>query len=84
MPKPRTQPKIVERKLGREQAHGQYFPGSQTIELDPRLNGKKMLETAVHEALHFVFPFLTEEVVTSSAPKIASIVWKVGYRRITK
>ena len=75
---------IRERKLGREQAHGQYWPKKRLIELDSRLDNRQCLITIVHEAIHDAMPYLVEEEVTAKAKMIAKSVWAVGYRRICK
>ena len=77
-------PTIRERKLGRERAHGLYWPHSRTIELDSRLSNRKALEIILHESFHDAFPYLGEEEVTAKAKLVAKSVWAVVYRRIMK
>jgi hypothetical protein len=95
----RRMPDIIERPLGREQAHGMaaqllhseaggdprsYLPewtGEPTIWLDPTLDGRAHLETALHEALHLACPWMYEKVVTQTARYLAMVVWRLGYRR---
>lgn len=76
--------KVVEKKLRRQRALGQTFVFNKVIEIDPRQCQKEYLDTLVHEALHIVFPDLSERKVASTSRKISSTLWKMGYRRITK
>jgi hypothetical protein len=76
--------KIVESKLGRSKAWGLYYHGENLIEIDPRMKSKKYLSVLVHELLHHAFPWMSENMVTRSAPKISSGIWAQDYRRISK
>lgn len=83
MPKRRTktkQIKLIYRKLGRDKAYGMAYPAEKVIELDPRLNSKFALSVLVHEALHIVFPEMSERKVNRAAPKIAKVLWGAHYR----
>lgn len=72
---------ITYRKLGREQARGQYIPATQTIEIDPRLRGIEHLEILLHESLHALQPHHDEQTVARDARNLARILWSDGYRR---
>ena len=74
--------KIVEIKLGRQKAAGQYWKNK--IEIDPRQDSKDYLDTLIHEMLHHECPWLDEMAVRKIAPAISKVVWKQGYRRIKK
>lgn len=74
--------KIVERKLGRRNAHGLAHFDKPLIEIDDRLRGKKQQEILLHELLHVAFPHLDEEAVTEAASWMAEYTWKFGLRRI--
>lgn len=76
--------KLVDRKLGRERALGQAYSSDKIIEIDPRLRSKVRLSVAIHEALHVVFPDMSENKIDKAAPKIAKTLWDDGYRRIYK
>ena len=79
--KPKT--KIVERKLGREGAMGQWWEESNLIEIDPRHeNSKSYLDTCVHELLHSAAPQLTESQVKKIACIITKGLWGQKFRRI--
>ena len=54
------------------------------ITLDPRQNEAELLDSAVHELLHVVFPHASEKTVHSKATRIADTLWQMGYRRIIK
>ena len=40
-----------------------------------------MIDTVVHELVHDAMPYLDEEAVEKAANRIASAMWKLGYRR---
>ena len=76
-------PKVYFRKLGRENANGQMhdFGREKLIEIDPRIKGKLLLDTFIHERLHFIFPEMEEENICENAEILADFLWKHGYRR---
>ena len=78
---------VKERKLGRERAVGLaysdfYGPDKGLIEIDPRQKGKDHLDTLIHEALHLVFPDMSERNVVKHTGRLARLLWRNGYRRI--
>lgn len=82
---PKKNPKIVERKLGRENAYGQVWlhKNPQVIEIDPNLPPRKHLEILCHEAAHIAFPDLEDEVEIDRIGRcIAKVVWLANYRRV--
>ena len=79
MPKKSNKIKVVYRKLGRERAYGQ---ADDFIELDPRLKGKKHCEILVHEAIHVLFPHLSEKEVIEKSILLTNTLWHEKYRRI--
>lgn len=89
----RRMPKIIERPLGQERAHGMALhhqhqdigctPSCEpTIWLDIGLAGRQELEITIHEALHLCLPFLYEDVVRKAARYIAMILWRRSFRRV--
>lgn len=77
-------PKIVERNIRARYSRdvvGECHPDG-TIVIDPRQTPPEKLDTLVHELIHHVFPFLSEEAVLRSASVIAEQLWKQGYRRL--
>lgn len=76
--------KIVERKLGRERAHGQCWKGENLIEIDPRQTARGYLNTLIHETLHCIFPAMSESTVNRAASKICRVVWERDFRRLKK
>jgi len=52
-----------------------------TIEIDPRLRGKKHLEVMIHEYLH-LHPEWTEEKVTETGVCLSDFLWKNHYRKV--
>jgi hypothetical protein len=76
--------KILDRKLGREKAHGQSWHGLNIIEIDPRQPEREKIDTLVHEILHLAKPEYEEEEVIRISNIISSNLWKYGYRRIAR
>ena len=77
-----TKAKVSERKLGREQAYGQYYDG--LVEIDPRLDSKEYLDTLIHEMLHHHLPDLSESDVLAIATRMTNQIWRKNYRRLAK
>ncbi len=73
--------KIVQKKLGRERALGQYKDWIKTIEIDPRQSPKEELDTILHEAIHHALPFLDEPATAKAAKTLTMILYKYGYRK---
>ena len=48
--------------------------------IDSRLKNQKRLSVEIHEALHCLFPELSEESVNDAGADIARILWNLGYR----
>ena len=84
MPKQRKKLKIREKKLGRNRSWGLYYHGENLIEIEERMKSKHYLSVLVHELLHHIFPWMSENMVSRAAPKIAKGIWQQGYRRISK
>ena len=78
------QPRIVERKLGRERAWGQYESGRAVLEIDPRMRSNKRLEIVLHEALHHQHPDMSETAVSKTARVLARVLWQDRYRRVER
>lgn len=57
--------------------------GSRTITIDasPRHAGRTLLDSEIHEALHALQVFATEEHTATVASTLADILWGLGYRR---
>lgn len=72
-------PKVIERKLAREQARGMYCDN--VIEIDPRLKSREYLIVLIHEYLHHIYPHMEEEEVDLSGELIGGFLWKMGYRK---
>lgn len=73
-------PKVVYRKLGKHQAHGQAT--SKLIEIDSRLKGKKLMEITLHEGTH-AFDFnKSEEEVRKYSRFMTDLLWREGWRKV--
>jgi|TARA_B110001454_G_C12445582_1_gene319804 hypothetical protein len=78
---------VRERNLGREGALGlahfdYYGENKNLIEVDPRQNSQEYLDTLIHEALHCIFPDMSETEIVKHSSRLARLVWRQGYRRI--
>lgn len=77
---------VVDRKLGREGAAGQFLEGDDNtpplIEVDPRLSPRQRLEVVIHEFFHEMFPEKSETWVRTRSKKMCRTLWNDGYRRI--
>lgn len=74
--------KAIYRKLGKEKIWGQADFGDNSIEIDPRIKGKKHLEIMTHEVLHLLFPKLSEENIIEKSIILTNVLWKESYRRV--
>lgn len=74
--------RIIDRKLGRERAVGQYEQGSRRIEIDPRQSSRDRLGTVIHETLHYLYPGQTEDQILRAEEVMADTIWRDGYRRV--
>jgi len=52
-----------------------------TLRVFADLNTRKGLETVIHESLHAEGWAKTEQVVERTAQEIASLLWRLGYRK---
>ncbi len=74
--------KVVERKLGRENALGLCYKQLGLIEIDPRQASKEYLDTLIHELLHAYFPQAAEWRIEEVAHRITEVLWKHNFRRL--
>jgi hypothetical protein len=76
------QPKVIERKLGREKVVGLAYYDENLIEIDPRQDAFNYFETAIHERMHLLFPKLSERQITIKSHEMAKFLWSLQYRRV--
>jgi hypothetical protein len=50
------------------------------IGISPRLRGRALLETSIHETLHAIRPDMTENQVDEAAKFQTAILWDMGFR----
>lgn len=79
---PTKQPKLIRKKLGREQLWGSFDTGTNIIEIDDRLRGKKEFIIIVHEYFHYLFPDMSEEMVILKSEYLADFLWKHHFRKV--
>ncbi len=60
----------------------QPLGGKSLIEIDPRPGSKDYLDTLIHEALHTIYPDMSETEVHKTTGRLARLIWRQGYRRI--
>lgn len=73
-------PKVIETKLGQEQAEGIMVYAQNTIYIDERLRGKAKFLVYIHELLHFIYPEKTEREVIRESELITEFLWKHHFR----
>ena len=76
--------KVIDKKLGRQNAVGQAYTDSKVIEIDPRQTSKNYLDTLIHELLHVYNPEWSETKVSKTATEMTQIIWTKNYRRIKR
>jgi hypothetical protein len=76
--------KVVERKLGRENAWGIADTETKIIELDPRMKPRKYMEILIHEKLHILEPEWSETKVLKHSKALAKLLWEKNYRRVNQ
>jgi hypothetical protein len=86
-----TRIRIRTRKLPPSMVSGQFRPTlgyawreDWRIDVDPRQAPQERLDTIIHEALHLLFPKLTERKTTYRAVQLSNLLWRQGYRRVKK
>ncbi len=72
--------RISIRRKRNKGAWGMAYPDGYKVELDPALEGKNLIEIAVHEVSHVVFPHLDEESVALLGKQCADVLWRLGVR----
>ena len=74
--------KVVYKKLGRSNVYGFAYIGDNYIEIDSRLDKKRLLSTLLHESLHLAFPNESESSIIKAERVITNILWSEGFRKI--
>ena len=74
--------RIIEKKLGRERAWGQRESGDNRIQIDPRLKSQRRMTIVLHEALHVLFPKMSETLVDKTSIELSRLLWSDRYRRL--
>lgn len=72
--------RFVRKKLGRQQAWGQYL--NYPLEIDERAKGKKELEIYLHESFHYMFKDMEEDEVVKWSVLLTNTLWHEGYRKV--
>ena len=80
----RRPPKVVYRKLGREQAWGMAIHDGRTGEIfiDPRLSPRRELEVICHEQLHISLPNLSEREIDRLGKEVSDTLWRLNFRKV--
>jgi len=74
------QPRVIWKKL--PTAWGYADHSKNTIWLDPRQDCAALLNSAIHERLHLLSPYLEEEEVTRIASETAVFLTRLGFKRV--
>jgi hypothetical protein len=72
--------KWVYRRMRRLYGLCDYGSRTVTIDATPSTAGLVRLDTEIHEALHALQAFATEEHTAETASTLAAILWSLGYR----
>lgn len=72
--------RISIRRKRNKNAWGMAYPLKYKIDLDPALEGKNLIEIAVHEVSHVVFPHLDEATVDLLGKQCADVLWRLKFR----
>lgn len=78
----KPQPKVIEKKLGRQKAYGLAYNEANKIHIDSRLRGKTKLATYIHEYLHILFPDFSENRILEIDSHMATYLWNLNYRQV--
>lgn len=70
----------VYRSLRRRRLCGLCDYDSQTVTICTSVKGVDHLDTAIHESLHALQGYASEDHVADVATTLASILWQLGYR----
>ena len=80
---------IVEKKIQRgyrlkknQFVYGRVKHWESLIEIDPRQNSDDLMDTVVHECLHYLNPDWSENKVKANAKLIKEALWLLRFRRI--
>ena len=68
----------------RGSADGWQHDTNNRVLIHDRLAPQRRLEVELHEALHCLYPDLSEESVTDGARDLRRLLWMLGYRREEK
>ena len=72
--------KIIYKKL--RGLYGLAHLGSDTILIDNRIKGKKLLEILLHESLHIYLPKKNEAFIIKLSVDLTNILWEEQYRQV--
>ena len=76
-------PKVIEKKLGRSNALGLYYPDSGKIEVDPRQDPFNYMRVCIHEYIHHIMPEWEEDKVDQVSTDLAGFLWTNSFRRVS-
>jgi hypothetical protein len=62
-------------------ADGWQHDSKDTVLIHDKLPPQRRMEVDLHEALHCLYPDLSEESVTDGARDLRRLLWLLGYRR---
>lgn len=60
--------------------YGKCDWATRTVSISRSIDGLDRLDTEIHEALHAMQGFASEEHVTEVATTLAGLLWRLGYR----
>ena len=71
--------KVSDPDRPKEKFVGMCWHDKRTIDVCVDQPPKEVSETTIHEGIHALFPFLTEEVVDQAARELNELLWAAGF-----
>ena len=80
-PKMRTKIRIKWMRTPANGNWGMAIPEKKTIYLEERMDDRTMMDVAMHEVAHVMFPMLDEEAVNEFGIVAADVLTRIGFKR---
>ena len=77
-------PSIKTTRIAEKNVLGYAYQNDFEIEIDPRQSSKEYFNTCIHECFHIWFPDLKEKHIIRLSDMLSEILWRRGYRRVSK
>ena len=72
---------VVKRRVQEDSAWTAWCDfDSHTMYLHPTLEGRNLMEVAIHEIMHALYPCLSEDAIRQGAISVTRLLWLLGFR----